>query len=205
MADLKGRSIAISAPGSFPDMFARVAMAKFNLSPADVVLAAVGGDRDRYTALIGGVVDAAVVSNEYLPLPMSRNFRMLVTGNDAGPNFLRVCMFSTGKVLAERREDAIRYLMAQCRALRYAITHRDETLKLTFESSNADPDDPRPAFVFDDAVNTRAVAPDLPIPVEKIAWMQDQLVALGQIPMAGDIAKMVDTEIRAEAIRRVGR
>jgi NitT/TauT family transport system substrate-binding protein len=205
MADLKGRSIAISAPGSFPDMFARVAMAKFNLSPADVVLAAVGGDRDRYTALIGGVVDAAVVSNEYLPLPMSRNFKMLVTGNDAGPNFLRVCLFSTGKVLAERREDAIRYLMAQCRALRYAITHRDETLKLTFESSNADPDDPRPAFVFDDAVKTQAVAPDLPIPVEKIAWMQDQLVALGQIPMAGDIAKMVDTEIRAEAIRRVGR
>src|SRR6266436_7654255 len=27
--DLKGKSIAVSAPGSFPDMFARVALAKF--------------------------------------------------------------------------------------------------------------------------------------------------------------------------------
>src|ERR1700681_5114099 len=116
--DLKGKSIAVSAPGSFPDMFARVALAKFNLSPADVVLAAVGGDRDRYTALIGGVVDAAVVSNEYLPLPTSKNFKMLLSGSDAGPNFLRVCMFSTGKVLAARREDAIRFLTAQSKALR---------------------------------------------------------------------------------------
>jgi hypothetical protein len=35
--------------------------------------------------------------------------------------------------------------------------------------------------------------------------MQDQLVALGQIPKAGDLAAMVDGEIRAEAMRRVGK
>jgi NitT/TauT family transport system substrate-binding protein len=204
MADLKSRAIAVSAPGSFPDMFARVAMAKFNLSPADVTLAAVGGDRDRYTALIGGVVDAAVVSNEYLPLPSSRNFKMLVSGHDAGPNFLRVCMYSTGRVLAERREEAIRFLTAQSKALRYAMEHRTETIKLTLDESDARADDPRPAFVFDDAVKTGAVAPDLPIPMEKIAWMRDQLLALGQIPRPGDITKMVAPEIRAEAMKRIG-
>src|SRR6516162_2407246 len=59
MEDLKGKAIAVSAPGSFPDMLARLALAKFNLDPSDVRLAAVGGDRDRYTALVGGVVDAA--------------------------------------------------------------------------------------------------------------------------------------------------
>jgi hypothetical protein len=59
--------------------------------------------------------------------------------------------------------------------------------------------------VFDDAVNTGAIAPELPIPMEKIAWMQEQLVALGQIPKAGDLAGMVDAEIRAEAMKRVGR
>src|SRR5262245_15076476 len=58
MEDLKGKSIAVSAPGSFPDMLARVALAKFKTAPSDVSLAAVGGDRDRYTALLGGVVDA---------------------------------------------------------------------------------------------------------------------------------------------------
>src|SRR5262249_19349985 len=69
MEDLKGKAVAVSAPGSFPDMLARVALTRFKLSPSDVRLAAVGGDRDRFTALLGGVVDAAVVSNEYMPLP----------------------------------------------------------------------------------------------------------------------------------------
>jgi NitT/TauT family transport system substrate-binding protein len=203
--DLKGKAIAVSSPGSFPDMLARVALAKFNLSPADVLLAAVGGDRDRYAALVGGVVDAAVVSNEYLPLPTSKNFKMLLLGSDAGPNFLRVCMFSTGKVLAARREDAIRYLTAQSKALRYALSHRDETLALTREASDVKPDDPRPAFVFDDAVKTGAVAPDLPIPMDKITWVRDQLVGLGQIPRPGDLDTMVDTEIRAEAMKRIAK
>jgi NitT/TauT family transport system substrate-binding protein len=203
--DLKGKSIAVSAPGSFPDMFARVALARFNLSVGDVALAAVGGDRDRYTALVGGVVDAAVVSNEYLPLPASKNFKMLLSGNEAGSEFLRICTFSTGKVLAARHEDAVRYLTAQSRALRYALSHRDETLQLTREESDIKADDPRPAFVFDDAIKTGAVAPDLPIPMDKIAWMQDQLIALGQIPRAGNLAAMVDPEIRAEALERIGR
>ena len=205
MDDLKGKSIAVSAPGSFPDMLARLALTKFKISPSDVTLAAVGGDRDRYTALVGGVVDAAVVSNEYLPLASSKNLKMLLEGKDALPNFLRICMFSSGKVLAERREDAIRYLTAQSKALRYALSHRDETIKLTAEATDAKADDPRPAFVYDDAVKVGAVAPDLPLPMDKLAWMQEQMVALGQIPKAGDLAKMVNTDIRAQAMERAGK
>ena len=205
MEDLKGKVVAVSAPGSFPDMLARVALTKFKLSPSDVRLAAVGGDRDRYTALVGGVVDAAVVSNEYLPLASSKNLKMLLEGKDALPNFLRVCMFSSAKAIAERREDAIRYLTAQSKALRYALAHRDETIKLTAEATDAKPDDPRPAFVFDDAIKVGAIAPDLPLPMDKLAWMQQEMVELGQIPRAGDLAKMVNGDIRAQALERVDR
>jgi NitT/TauT family transport system substrate-binding protein len=205
MEDLKGKAIAVSAPGSFPDMLARVALTRFKLSPSDVRLAAVGGDRDRYTALVGGVVDAAVVSNEYLPLASSKNLKMLLEGKDALPNFLRVCMFSSGKALAERREDAIRYLTAQSKALRYALAHRDETIKLTAEATDAKPDDPRPAFVFDDAVKVGAIAPDLPLPMDKLSWMQQEMVELGQIPKAGDLAKMVNADIRVQALERAGK
>jgi NitT/TauT family transport system substrate-binding protein len=186
-------------------MLARLALAKFNIAPSDVRLAAVGGDRDRYTALVGGVVDAAVVSNEYLPLPSSKNLKMLLEGKDALPNFLRICMFSNGKVLAQRREDAIRYLSAQSKALRYALSHRDETIGLTAEATDAKPEDPRPAFVFDDAVKVGAIAPELPLPMDKLAWMQGQMVELGQIPKAGDLAKMVNTDIRAQAVERAGK
>ena len=205
MEDLRGKAVAVSAPGSFPDMLARVALTRFKLSPSDVRVAAVGGDRDRYTALVGGVVDAAVVSNEYLPLASSKNLKMLLEGKDALPNFLRVCMFSSGKALAERREDAIRYLTAQSKALRYALAHRDETIKLTAEATDAKPDDPRPAFVFDEAVKVGAIAPDLPLPMDKLAWMQQEMVELGQIPKAGDLAKMVNGDIRVQTLERAGK
>src|SRR5260370_7537046 len=77
MEDLKGKAIAVSAPGSFPDMLARLALAKFNVAPSDVRLAAVGGDPDRYTALVGGVVDSAVVPHDNLPPPSSKNPKIL--------------------------------------------------------------------------------------------------------------------------------
>ena len=38
---------------------------------------------------------------------------------------------------------------------------------------------------------------------ENLAWMQEQMVELGQIPKAGDVTKMVNGEIRAEALRRI--
>src|SRR6516164_864022 len=155
--------------------------------------------------LCSAACDAAVVSNEYLPLPSSRSLKMLVEGKDALPNFVRICIFSTGKVLSARREDAIRYLTAQSKALRYALSHRDETIKLTVEATDAKPDDPRPAFVFDDAVKTQAIAPELPLPMDRLAWIQQQLLALGQIPKAGDLAKLVDSEPRAAALQRTAR
>jgi len=73
------------------------------------------------------------------------------------------------------------------------------------EATQAKADDPRPAFVYDDAVKTGSIAPDLPLPMEKLNWMQDQLVELGQIPKAGDMNKMVNTEIRALAVERAGK
>jgi NitT/TauT family transport system substrate-binding protein len=205
MEDLKGKAIAVSSPGSFPDMLARVALANFKIPISDVTLAPVGGDRDRYSALIGGVVDAAVVSNEYLPLPSSKGLKMLLEGKDALPNFVRVCMYSSAKTLAAKHDDAVRYLAAQSKAMRYALSHRDETIKLTVEVTSAKADDPRPAFVYDDVVKTHAVDPELPIPMDKLSWMQDEMVKLGQIPKAGDMTKMVDTDVRAQALARAGK
>ena len=96
-------------------------------------LAAVGGDRERYQALIGGVVEAAVVSNEYQPTA-PKNIHLLVAGRDAVPNFLRVCIVTSGKVLAERGDDAVQFLAAEMKALRLrALASSDETVALTQE------------------------------------------------------------------------
>ncbi len=204
VADLKGKSIAVSAPNSMPDMLARSALAKYGVADSDVKLAAVGGDRDRYQALIGGVVDAAVVSNEYQPIA-PKNVHLLVAGRDAVPNFLRVCLISSAKKLAERGDDAAKFLAAEMSALRFALANRDATVALTREIIHAKPDDPRPAFVFDDAVQHKAVDPALPIPAEKIQWIQEQMVKAGKLAKPLDLKAVTAPEYREKALKLVGK
>jgi len=201
---LKGKQIAVSAPNSMPNMLAREALAKYGISDKDVSLAAVGGDRERYQALVGGVVDAAVVSNEYEPVA-PKNVHLLVAGRDAVPNFLRVCIVSSAKKLAERGDDAVKFLAAEMNALRYALAHREETVTLTREISQAKPDDPRPGFVFDDAVAHKAVDPTLPLPAEKIQWIQEQMVKAGNLTAPLDLKVVTAPEYREKALKLVGK
>jgi len=200
---LKGKQIAVSAPNSMPNMLAREALAKYGVSDKDVKLAAVGGDRERYQALTGGVVEAAVVSNEYEPI-MPKNIHLLAAGRDAVPNFLRVCIVSSAKKLAERGDDAVKFLAAEMNALRFALSHKDETVTLTRELTQAKPDDPRPGFVFDDAVLHKAVDPALPIPAEKIQWIQEQMVKAGSMTKTLDLKAVTAPEYREKALKLVG-
>lgn len=204
VADLKGKSVAVSAPNTMPDMLARFALVKYGVTTDQVKLAAVGGDRERYQALAGGVVEAAVVSNEYQPT-MPKNLHLLVAGRDAVPNFMRVCMVTSGKVLAERGDDVVHFLAAEMQALGYALSHKAETVALTQEIIHSKPDDPRPAFVYDDAVAHHAIDPELPIPAAKLDWMQEQLVKAGKLKAPISIAKVTAPEYREKALKLVGK
>src|SRR3984957_3210774 len=92
MADLKGKSIAVSAPGSFPELVAKAALEKAGMTVSDVKFASMGSDTDRYKALAAGVVEGAIVSNEYLPIAAKSGIKELVAGSVAAPNFVRVCL-----------------------------------------------------------------------------------------------------------------
>jgi NitT/TauT family transport system substrate-binding protein len=203
--DLRGKTIAISTPFSHPDVIARTQLARHNIDPAQVKLANMGGDADRYRALVARVVDATVVSSEYVPIAAKNGIHQLVSAREIVPDYMRLCMFSSGRTLAARREDAVRFLAAEMSALRYALGHRDEAIKLTQELINVKPDDPRPAYIFDDAVRTGGVDPDISIPMDKVAWMRELLVKDGRLTKPFDLATMMAPEIRAEALGRVGK
>ena len=201
--DLRHKTIAISTPFSHPDVIARTLLARHNIDPAEVKLANMGGDADRYRALVAGVVDATVVSSEYVPIAPKSNIHQLISAREIVPDYMRLCMFSSGRTLAARHEDAVRFLAAEMSALRYALGHREEAIRLTQELVNMKPDDPRPGYIFDDAVRTHGVDPDISIPADKVAWMRDLLVKDGRLTKPFDLATMMAPEIRAEALKRV--
>jgi NitT/TauT family transport system substrate-binding protein len=200
--DLRGKNIAISAPGALPDLLVRAVLERHGIAASEVKFANLGSDTDRYKALTVGVVDAAIVSTEYLPIA-PKSVKLLATGREVLPNFMRVCMITSGKVLAEKGDEAARFLAAEIAALRYAAANRDEEIKLTFETTKAKADDPRPAFIFDEATRHKDIDPDVGLPMEKLAWMQEMLLKNGSMPKPVDLAKVVAPDVRAKALELV--
>jgi NitT/TauT family transport system substrate-binding protein len=197
--DLRGKTVAISSPGALPDLLVRAVLAKNGLAATDVKFASLGSDTDRYKALTVGVVDAAIVSTEYLPIA-PKTVKLLATGREALPNFMRVCMISSGKTLADKPDEAAHFLAAEISALRYAAANRDEEIKLTFEITKAKADDPRPGFIFDEAMKHKDVDPEVGLPMDKLAWTQEMLLKNGSMPKPIDLAKIVAPDVRAKAL-----
>jgi len=86
-------------------------------------------------------------------------------------------------------------------AYKYAATHRDETIKVAHEMTNAKPDDKRADFITDQAVRDKQIDPTLAIQVDRIEWMQDLFVKAGVIPKAVPTASLIDTSVRDEAAK----
>src|SRR5674476_247974 len=90
-ADLKGKNIAISSPGSLPDLLVRGILDAEKIAHSDVKFATQGADLDRYKSLLAGITDAAVVSNEFEAV-MPANIKVLMKANVVVPQFLRLCL-----------------------------------------------------------------------------------------------------------------
>ncbi len=203
LADLKGKNVAISSPGSLPDLLFRGMLDAANVLFADVNLATQGADLDRYKSLVAGIVDAAVVSNEFEPI-MPPNIKVLAKGGTAVPKFLRLCLATNSKVLAERRDDLVKFVAAEMDAYKYAAAHRDATIKLAHELTQAKPDDKRAEFITDQAIRDKQIDPTLAIPADRIQWMQELFVKAGVIPKTVPVATLIDVSVQADAAKLSG-
>jgi len=204
LADLKGKTVAISSPGSLPDLLFRGMLDAANVPFADVQLATQGADLDRYKSLLAGITDAAVVSNEF-EVVMPPNIKVLAKGGTAVPKFIRLCVATSSKILAERRDDLVKFVAAEMDAYKYAATHRDETIKLAQEMTSAKPDDKRAEFIADQAIRDKQIDPALEIPADRIEWMQELFVKAGVIPKAVPTASLIDTSVRDDAAKLAGK
>jgi len=202
--DLKGKTVAISSPGSLPDLLFRGMLDAANVPFSDVKLATQGADLDRYKSLVAGITDAAVVSNEFEAV-MPPDIKVLAKGGSAVPKFIRLCIATSSKVLAGRRDDLVKFVAAEMDAYKFAATHRDETIKVAHELTNAKPDDKRAEFISDQAIRDKQIDPTLAIPADRIDWMQELFVKAGVIPKAVPTASLIDTSVRDDAAKLAGK
>jgi NitT/TauT family transport system substrate-binding protein len=203
-ADLKGKSVAISSPGSLPDLLFRGMLEGHNMSAADVSFVTQGADIDRYKSLAAGITDAAIVSNEFEAV-MPSNIHVLMKATTAVPKFIRLCVATNKDVLAKRRDDLVKFVAAEMDAYKYALGHRDETIKLAREMTHAKADDKRAEFITDQTIKDKQIDPTLAIPADRIAWMQDLFVKAGVIKSTVPVDTLIDASVRDDAAKQAGK
>ena len=203
-ADLKGKTVAISSPGSLPDLLFRAMLDAENVPVSEVKFASQGADLDRYKSLLAGITDAAVVSNEFAAV-MPSNIKVLMQANVVVPKFIRVCVATSSKVLTERRDDLVKFIAAEMDAYKYATTHRAETIKLAHEMTHAKPDDKRAEFIFDQALSNKQIDPTLALPVDRLEWMQELFVKAGVIQKPVPVESLIDTSVHDDAAKLAGK
>jgi NitT/TauT family transport system substrate-binding protein len=197
---LKGKVVAISGPGSLPDLVVRGLLAENGIPVSDVRFAAMGGDADRFRALSAGIVAGAAISTEFAPTAAQHGLKMLIDAHVQLPKYLRTCTFVSGAGLKKRHAAAVGFLASQMDGVRYAQLHRSETIALTRSALHVGEEDPRPVYVYDQTMKANLLDPTLALPIDRLKWMADLLQKTGNIPGPYDVDAMADPSIRAEAL-----
>ena len=157
MDQLKGKTMAISSPGAFPDIFAKGALAHFNM-PADAVnmpaSAAISSATRPWWRMWWTPPCCPANSRRSLRRSTSRCW---CRRTEALPKVLRMCLTTSGRRSRRgrkcRRVPAGEMWSALCRR-----PQRRE-LKVTQQVTDIKPDDPRPAYIYDLAMQQTPSVP----------------------------------------------
>ncbi len=204
LADLRGKNVAISAPGSMPDMVIHSMLKSAGVPASEIRFASLGSDADRFKNLAAGVVQAAIVSTEFQTVAPP-DVKLLVRLSEAMPEFLRGCIMASSQTLAKRHDDAAHLIAAEMTALQFAVHDKDAEVRLTQEVTHAKADDPRAAFVWEMATKDGDLDASMPLPIKDIAWMQDLLAKNGLVAKPIDPKLLVDETVREAALRFLGK
>lgn len=204
-ADLKGKVFGVSSPGSAPHMFALAMLEHNHVSTADMQIANSGGTTPRVKALAAGKLDATAASSEYVPLADKLHIKVMGLAKDDAPLFPRFFEVMSPDTIDKRKAAAVQFLAGYMEGLRYCVTHRDEAIKMAADILHDKADDPRLVYAFDEVVDGKMVSLNMDIRKDKLDWMQDMMVRLKRLPKKLDTAALIDTSLRDQALKIVGK
>ncbi len=202
LADLRGRTVGISAPGSLPDLVARAMLRQAGVDPKDVNFVVAGSDAERIRAIVGRTIDAAISTSDFGARP-ELGLKTLARANEVLPQFVRTCVITRGDLIRAKPDALVRLLAAIMNAYGYAVTHRAEAVALARRVASLPPNDPTPEANFAEVIEQKEVSPTLDIDMAKLLWLRDLLAADDRLDPKADPATMIDASIRERALQRV--
>lgn len=198
-ADLKGKKIAVSSPGSLPAIAVQLILSKYGVSDSDVHYAMVGSDADRVKALAENVVDAAAAGDGFIFFVRKHGDKELANIHHVAPMFPRFCTYVTEKTLRTKHKELVRYLAAKMEGLRYALGHRKQVLALTKQLTGMT-NTKGASYVFNKVKKLHAVDWRMPMSMKRLVWMDHMLVKIGKLNKPVKLSRFTDPTPRKEAL-----
>lgn len=204
IADLRGKKLGISSPGSLTDLVARALLRQAGVAPADASFVPSGSDQDRLRAVAARTIDAAIATPDFAARPEFR-LKTLAVASEVLPQFLHQCLITRGDVIRTRRPLVVAFVVAEMNAYGFALAHRDKVISLTRRIAGLPPGDPLADVNYREVVEQRAVSPALEIDLDKLRWLRDLLAEDGRMAAKFDPAAVIDPSLREAALMRVNK
>jgi NitT/TauT family transport system substrate-binding protein len=204
IAELKGKKVGISAPGSLPDLVARAMLKQAGVAPSDVSFVAAGSDPERVRALMVKTIDAAISTSDFAAQPELK-LKTLAVASEALPQFMRQCVITRGELIRSKRSQLVAFIASEMKAYGFALTHRDRVVALTRRIAGLPPGDAVAEVSYREVVEQRAASAAIEIDLDKLRWLRDLLAADGRMASKFDPATLADASIREAALMRVNK
>lgn len=199
-ADLKGKAVAISEPGSSSDAAMRAMLRSLGVQPdQDITLLATGGQSARLAAMANGAVVGTVVSVTETAQARATGYRELVDMESLQNPFPHTALATSRHFIANHRETVIRFLQATLAAIAEMKHDRVGVTEVLAQYLSLDPQ--IDAVTLDATYTTliEGYLPSVPYPtLDGIQAQLDSLVATN--PAAANVKSeaAVDTTLLAE-------
>jgi ABC-type nitrate/sulfonate/bicarbonate transport system substrate-binding protein len=141
VADLRGRSVAVSTAGSLTEWLVREVSRQEGWGADGIKTVPLGGDEARIAALrSGGGVDADLSSlMQAVDLQDKGQARILLYFGDVVKSFQNLVLKASDKFIAEHPDRLERFLQGWYRTVGYMKTHPAETTKVIAAAFHSDP------------------------------------------------------------------
>jgi len=178
-ADLKGKLLAISTPGSLTEWLTKRLSTHEGWGPDGVKTVAVGSGQAMIAALRSGQVDGFMGSTEVgLQLESRQAGRILAEMDKFAPDFIDHVVFARKEVVRDHPAEVRRFLAGFFDAVAFMKENREKTITLTSKLLHEDP--ARMARIYDLEISmlTRGGGFD----PKAIEVLKDSFVDLGILP-----------------------
>lgn len=200
---LKGKTFGVSGPGSVPEIIARAMLERKGVDDSSIKIVAAGGSGARILALIAGKIDAAASSSQYSADADKRGIKVMGYAADVVPEYPSTVFIAQESTLKAKPEAAVSFVAGDMEGVDYALTHRDETLRLAGKMNHKPADDRELVYTFDEAIKYGFLTNTSEIPRAKIEWLQNLLLKMTKLKKKLDLDKYIDETYRKEALKRV--